>query len=202
MRCVARPQAGFRGFKHLADAEAFAGVAYVPPTGSASLHSCAVSAAVHEIPERLTLGISLQGVRDFADKGDWDPLCNPPALRGDPKDKAHVGEAASKLWREGTVFFPTADEERRELIAELKEAGHKNTWPGECPVLRVLEAEEDDNGQVAFPPRLPPRACPPGATARLLSASCIPPHVFRLPPSLSAAVQVDGVRRLQHAPAS
>ena len=73
----------------------------------------------------------------------------------------------------------------RELIAELKEAGHKNTWPGECPVLRVLEAEEDDNGQVASPPRLPPRACPPGATARLLSASCIPPHAFRLMHSAS-----------------
>jgi tetratricopeptide (TPR) repeat protein len=69
----------------------------------------------------LQLGITLAGVRKFAAQHWRGELCEPECARG--------------------ARFPASGAERAQLIEVLCGAGRTNTWAGDCPVLRVLEAD-------------------------------------------------------------
>ena len=69
----------------------------------------------------LQLGVTLEGVRAFAALHWDDALRDPPCVRG---ERVPADEAA-----------------RTRLVARLRQAGHTNTWEGDCPVLRVLEKQ-------------------------------------------------------------
>ena len=78
----------------------------------------------------LLLGITLQGVREFAER-HWGGVCDPdvPGVRG--------------------AAVPADAPERDALVAALRDAGHTNSWPGDCPVLRVLGDDSDAGGAAA-----------------------------------------------------
>jgi hypothetical protein len=83
----------------------------------------------------LLLGITLAGAREFAVQ-HWDgELCDPPCVLGER--------------------FPADEAARVALVERLHTAGRTNEWAGDCPVLRVLEADSwrdaasDDEGLLA-----------------------------------------------------
>ena len=75
------------------------------------------------IRESLLLGITLQGLEEFI-AGHWDSVCNPDIIHN--------------------VKFPQNADELDQLICALTDSGHTNEWPGDCPVLRVLESAADE----------------------------------------------------------
>jgi tetratricopeptide (TPR) repeat protein len=73
-----------------------------------------------EIRPSLLLGITLQGAKEFAAE-HWNDVCDPQPVRDMP--------------------WPSDEDGRREMARVLRDAGHTNTWPGDCPVLRVLSGK-------------------------------------------------------------